>query len=64
MLLQKFFLKNSYRKDINFRLVCKTRSRIRQVLIGNEKTSTKDVLGIDIDTYKKWSEFQFTPDMN
>ena len=32
---------------------------------GKVKTSsTKDILGIDIDTYKKWLEFKFTHDMN
>ena len=32
---------------------------------GKSKSSpTKDVLGIDIDLYRKWIEFQFTPDMN
>ena len=29
-----------------------------------KQSSTKDILGIDIDTYKKWLEFQFTPEMN
>ena len=61
----KVYLNNRYRKDVNFRLICKTRSRIRQALNGEVKSfSTKDILGIDIDTYKKWLEFQFTPDMN
>ena len=29
-----------------------------------KSTSTKEILGIDIDLYRKWLEFQFTPDMN
>ena len=27
-------------------------------------SSTRDILGIDIETYKKWIEWQFTPEMN
>ena len=55
----KVYLINRYRKDVNFRLICKTRSRIRQTLHGKTKfSSTKYILGIDIDTYKKWLEFQ------
>ena len=61
----KVYLTDRYKKDVNFRLICQTRSRIRQALNGKVKTSsTKDILGIDIDTYKKWLEFKFTPDMN
>ena len=29
-----------------------------------KSSSTKDIQAIDIDTYKKWLEFQFTPEMN
>ena len=29
----------------------------------NKPSSTKCILGIDIDTYRKWIEFQKTPDM-
>ena len=29
-----------------------------------KQSSSRDLLGIDIDTYKKWLEFQFTPEMN
>ena len=65
MLVQKFFSKKRYRKDVNFCLIRETRKRIRQALQGKLKSySTKDILGIDIDTYKKWLEFQFTPKKN
>ena len=41
-----------------------TRCRTRQALKGNLKSSsTKDILGIDIDTYRKWIDFQMTPEM-
>ena len=29
-----------------------------------KQSSTKEILGIDVDTYRKWIEFQFTPEMN
>ena len=29
-----------------------------------KQSSTKEILGIDIDTYRKWIEFKFTPEMN
>ena len=28
-----------------------------------KRSSTKELLGIDLDTYKKWLEFQFKPEM-
>ena len=53
-----------YKTDINFRLICKTRSRTRQALRGKVKSSsTKNILGIDIHTFKKWLEYQMTTDM-
>ena len=55
---------NKYKTDINFRLICKTRSRIRQALKGKSKSSsTRNILGIDINTHKRWIEWQMTPDM-
>ena len=54
-----------YRTDNNFRLIKKTRNRIYQALKGRLKSSsTIDILGMDIDTYRKWIEFQMTPEMN
>ena len=29
-----------------------------------KSSSTKNILGIDIDTYRKWVEWQMTPEMN
>ena len=55
---------NKYKSNINFKLIRKTRSRIYKSLKGMTKQSTtKEILGIDIETYKKWIEFQFTPEM-
>ena len=29
-----------------------------------KSSSTKDILGIDIETYKRWIEYQMSPEMN
>ena len=59
------YFKNRTRTDVNFRLIRNTRRRIHHALNGKTKpSSTKDILGIDIDLYRKWIEFQFTPEMN
>ena len=56
--------KNRRKTDVNFRLICNTRRRIHHALNGKPKSiSTKEILGIDIETYKKWIEWQMTPDM-
>ena len=60
----KVFLNTRYRTDFKFRLICKTRNKIRQGLNRKTKSSsTLDILGIDIDSYRKWIEWQMTPDM-
>ena len=28
------------------------------------QSSTKEILGIDIETYKKWIQYQMIPEMN
>ena len=59
------YIKNRIKTDVNFRLIRNTRRRIHHALNGKIKSSsTKELLGIDIDLYKKWIEFQFTPEMN
>ena len=61
----KKYKNNKYKTDINFRLIKRTRNRLYQALNGKTKpSSTKDILGIDIDLYRKCLEFQFTPEMN
>ena len=52
-------------KQIIFLIICRTRSRIHRAVRGKLKwNSTKAILGMNIDTYRKWIEFQFTPEMN
>ena len=61
---QRKYKNNRYKTDINYRLICITRSRIRQALNRKTKSySTIDILGIDIETYRKWIQWQMTPDM-
>ena len=51
--------------DVNYRLNNITRRRIHRALKGkSESSSTIDILGIDINIYKRWIEFQMTPEMN
>ena len=62
---KRIYSNNRYKAGNNFCLICKTRSRNRQVLNGKSNSiSTRDILGIDIDTYRKWVQIQFTPEMN
>ena len=62
---KKIYTNNRYKTDIIFRLICKTRSRIYKTLKGmTKKSSSINILGINIDLYRKWLEFQFVPEMN
>ena len=46
-------------------MINNTRRRIHRALKGKSKSSsTIDILGIDIDLYRKWIEWLFTPEMN
>ena len=57
--------KERLKTDVNFRLIKNTRVRIRQAPNGNSKsTSSREILGTEIKSYKKWIEFQMTPNMN
>ena len=62
---KKIYSNIRYKTDIIFRFICKTSSRIQQALRSRLKSSsTKEFLGIDIDTYRKWIEYQMTLEMN
>ena len=61
---RNIYLKSKRETDVNFRIISNTRSRIHHALNGKSKSSpTKDILGIDIDLYRKWIEWQMTSDM-
>ena len=50
---------------VNYRLSKNTRRKNHKALNGKLKSSsTRENLGIDIDLYKKWIEYQMTPDIN
>ena len=49
--------------DVKFCSNFKRRRRIHHALNGKLKSSTKVILGISIDTYRMWIEYQFTPEM-
>ena len=62
---KKHYVKNRIKTGVNYRLIVYTRNRIYKSLKGMTKqSSTKEILGIDIDLYRKWLEFQFTPELN
>ena len=62
---RKRYLKNKRETDVNFRLIGNTRKRIYKSLKGiTKQTSTRDVLGIDIETKRRWIEWQMTPELN
>ena len=59
------YMRNRRRNDENLRLIDNTRRRINDALNGKSKSlHTKDILGIDVETYKRWIEHQMTPEMN
>ena len=46
-------------------MIRNTRRRIHHAVNGKSKSpSTRDLLVIDIDLYRKWIEWQITPDLN
>ena len=52
-------------RDVNYRLIKNTRRRVHRALKGKSKSSsTIDILGTDINTYKRWIEWQMTPEMH
>ena len=61
----KVFIKNRIKTHVNLRLFRNTRRRIHHALYGKSNlSSTNEILGIDIATYRKGIENQFTPELN
>ena len=55
---------NRLKTDVKFQLILTTRRKIHHALNGESKpSSTLDILGIDVETYRKWIEWQTTPKM-
>ena len=64
LLLVKRFILLLDIKHVNFRSIHKTRSRIPQALsIKSKSFGTIELLGLDIETYRKWLAFQMNADM-
>ena len=62
---ETYILKTKRKMDLIFKLICNTRRRIHRAVKGKSKPSTTvDILGIDIDIYRKWIDLQMTPEMN
>ena len=62
---RNLYLKNKRETDVNFRKISNTRNMIYKSLKGvTKQSSTRDILGVDIDLYRKWIEYQMTPEMN
>jgi len=61
--IRKAKIKEKRKVDFNFRLSEVLRSKIHKMLNG-KKTSYQHITGCDIDTLKKWLEFQFDSNMN
>ena len=59
------YLENKRETDVNFRLISSTRIRIYKSLKSlTKQSSSTDILGIDIEIYRRWIEWQMTPEMN
>ena len=62
---RNIYLKSKRETDVKIRLISNTRNRTYKSLKGMTKqSSTKEILGIDVDLYKKWIECLMTPEMN
>ena len=62
---RNIYLKNKRETDVNFQKISNTRSRIFKSLKSlTKQSSTKEILGIETDTYRKLIEYQITPEMN
>ena len=61
----KEYMKSRIKTGVSFRLIRKIGRRIHHALNGkSESSSTSDILGIDVETYRKRIEWQFIPELN
>ena len=59
------YCRNRINNNTNTKLARNTRARINTALKGKSKSfKTMEILGIDVENYKKWLLFQMTPEMN
>jgi len=61
----KKYHKKRYNNDINYKLKCILRNRFRKLVLGINKTnSCLDLLGCDIDYFKKYISLKFQDEMS
>ena len=61
----KDYMKNRTKTDVGSRLIRNKRRRIHHALFGKStSSSTLDILGIDVETYRKRNERQMIPETN
>ena len=61
----KKYGKEEKKTEVNYRFIKITRCRINHAFNGKFKSFfTKDIFGLDIDTFKKWIDIQMTRDLN
>ena len=59
------YIKARRRYDSEFKLLGNLRSRLGKVLKGKSKSqTTRQLIGIDFETFTKWIQFQFEEGMN
>ena len=62
---KKQYVKNRIKTDVIYRLIVYTRKRIYISLKGMMKQpASRGILEVAMETYLKWIESQFTPEMN
>ena len=62
---RQMYINERLKTDVIFRLIKNTRCRIHHALKrGSKSTPSKEILGIDTQSYKNWIEFKMTPEMN
>ena len=62
---EETYILKTNEKHVNFRLISNTRNRIYKSLKSlTKQSSSRDLLGIDIETYRRWIVWQMTPEMN
>ena len=57
-------LKNGIKVDAKCRLSVNTRIRFYNSIKRKKSSTAKDIIRIDFDAYRKWIEYQLTPEMN
>lgn len=56
------YIKDKYQNDIQYRIKSICSARIRSLV--KKETSTFDMLGCEVEFFRKWIEFQFDADMS